>query len=207
MRRLSLARLEHQRAEAASRDAVAAHNATVDRLQAGYRRRIPAAVEDFARIVLSTRARPDGLELYWRLRYRPGYCQIDAECVLPGPGVVPSARRYRYVAAADEIRRRLAPAAELRRRYHRLVEQIALVAVYDLFSGLVPDLVDVVQLSGRLAGGGPHLVSIAVARAEWDALRPWTDPPASLLGRLDARVSPDAYAGVPVEPWADFDAE
>ena len=50
-------------------------------------------------------------------------------------------------------------------------------------------------------------MSLAVARAEWDALRPWAEPPATLLHRLDARVSPDARAGVPVVPWADVDAD
>jgi len=104
------------------------------------------------------------------------------------------------------IHRQFAPAADLRQRYQRLVEQVALVALFDLFSGLAPDVADVVQLSGRRAGG-PYLVSLAVARAEWDALRPWTDPPATLLQRLDARVSPDAAAGVPVVPWADLDAD
>jgi hypothetical protein len=206
VRRLSVARLEHQRREAAARAGIDEHNAAVDRLQAGYRERIPAAVEEFARIVLSTRSWPEGVRLHWRLRYRPDYCQIDGECVLPAPDVVPGVRRYRYLAAADAIRRQFVPAEELRQRYQRLVEQIALVSVFDLFSGLAPDLVDVVQLSGRLAGGGPHLVSVAVARAEWDAQRPWTDPPASLLDRLDARVSPDAHAGAPVVPWADLDA-
>jgi hypothetical protein len=66
---------------------------------------------------------------------------------------------------------------------------------------------DVVQLSGRTSGGGPCVVSLAVARAEWDALRPWAEPPATLLHRLDARVSPDARAGVPVVPWAEVDAD
>ena len=207
VRRLSVARLEHQRREAAAREGVDAHNAAVDRLQAGYRERKPAAVEEFARIVLSTRSWPDGVVLHWRLRYRPDYGQIDGECVLPEPGVVPSVRRYRYVAAADAIRRQFVPAAEVRERYNRLVGEIALTAVFDLFSGLAPDLVDVVQLSGREAGGGPFLVSLAVARAEWDAQRPWADPPGALLQRLDARVSPDAHAGEPVVPWADLDAE
>jgi hypothetical protein len=142
----------------------------------------------------------------WRLRYRPAYSQIDGECVLPEPGHRPRVRRYRYVAGADAIHRQFAPAADRKRRYQRLVEQVALVALFDLFSGLAPDVADVVQLSGRLAGG-PYLVSLAVARAEWDALRPWSDPPATLLQRLDARVSPDAAAGVPVVPWADLDAD
>lgn len=206
VRRLSVARLEHQRREAAERADVDAHNAAVDRLQAGYRNGEPAAVEEFARLVLSARGWPEGVVLHWRLRYRRAFCQLDGECVLPDPAVVPPAR-YRYVAAADAIRRRFLPDGEVRERYNRLVEQIALVAVSDLFSGLAPDLVDVVQMSGRASAGGPHVVSVAVARAEWDAQRPWTGPPGTLLRRLDARVSPDAYAGIPVVPWADVDAD
>jgi restriction system protein len=206
VRRLSLARLSHQRREAAARGEVDAHNAAVDRLQAGYRERSPAAVEEFARIVLSTRSWPEGVVPRWRLRYRPDFCQIDAECALPGPGTVPSVRRYRYVAAVGAIHRQFVPPDEVRHRYNRMIAQIALIAVFDVFSGLAADLVEVVQLSGRVADGGPHVVSLAVARTEWAALRPWADP-AATLRRLDARVSPDAYAGVPVTPWADIDAD
>jgi restriction system protein len=206
VRRLSVAKLEHQRREAAAAAAAGAHNAAVDRLQAGYRERRPAAVEEFAGIVLSTRSWPDGIVPRWQLRYRPDFCQIDGECVLPGPEAVPRVRRYRYVAAADAIRRQTVSLDEFRDRYGRLVEQIALVALFDLFHGLAPDVVDVVQLTG-VAADGPPLISVAVARSEWDALRHATDlvaqPPTVLLRRLDARVSPDPYDGVPVVPWAD----
>ena len=202
VRRLSVAKLEHQRREAAAAVAAGAHNAAINRLQAGYRELRPAAVEEFARIVLSTRSWPEGIMLRWRLRYRPDFCQIDGDCVLPGPDVMPSVRRYRYVAAADAIRRQTVPLDEVRERYARAIEQIALVALFDLFHGLAPDVVDVVRLNG-VAAHGPALISVAVARSEWDAVRPAADPPQVLLRQLDARVSPDPYDGVPVVPWAD----
>lgn len=205
VRRLSVARLEHQKRENAVAAEVNAHNATVDRLRAGYRDHDPAAVEEFARIVLSARSWPEGVMLRWRLNYRPDYCQIDAECVLPGPEIVPGVRRYRYVAAADAIRRQLVPAEELRRRYDAAVEQIALVGLFDLFHALAPDVVDVVHLNGRLSAPPPEpeppLVSVAAARSEWDALPLRAEPPADLLRRLDARVSLSPYDAVPVVPW------
>lgn len=205
VRRLSIARLEHQRRENAVAAEANAHNATVDRLRAGYRQHDPAAVEEFARIVMSARSWPDGVMLRWRLAYRPDYCQIDAECDLPGPEIVPGVRRYRYVAAADAIRRQLVPEEELRRRYDAAVEQIALVALFDLFHALAPDVVDVVHLNGRLSAPPPEpeppLVSVAAARSEWDALPLRAEPPADLLRRLDARVSPSPYDAVPVIPW------
>jgi restriction system protein len=205
VRRLSVARLEHQQRENAVAAEANAHNVTVDRLRAGYREHDPAAVEEFARIVLSARSWPEGVMLRWRLNYRPDYCQIDAECVLPGPEIVPGVRRYRYVAAADAIRRQLVPAEELRRRYDAAVEQIALVALFDLFHALAPDVVDVVHLNGRLSAPPPEpeppLVSVAAARSEWDALPLPAEPPADLLRRLDARVSLSPYDAVPVVPW------
>ncbi|GAA0913052.1 hypothetical protein [Virgisporangium aurantiacum] len=205
VRRLSVARLEHQQRENAIAAEANAHNATVDRLRAGYREHDPGAVEEFARIVLSARSWPDGVMLRWRLTYRPDYCQIDAECDLPGPEIVPGVRRYRYVAAADAIRRQLVPEEELRRRYDAAVEQIALVALFDLFHALAPDVVDVVRLDGRLSAPPPEpeppLVSVAAARSEWDALPLRAEPPADLLRRLDARVSPSPYDAVPVIPW------
>lgn len=205
VRRLSVARLEHQRREAAEAAEANAHNATIDRLRAGYRDRDPAAVEEFARIVLTARSWPEGIVLRWKLTYRPDYCQIDAECTLPGPEIVPGVRRYRYVSAADAIRRQLVPAEELRRRYDAAVEQIALVGLFDLFHALAPDVVDVVQLNGRLSAPPPepepYLVSVAAARAEWDALNLSDGSPAELLRRLDARVSPSPFDAVPVVPW------
>jgi restriction system protein len=205
VRRLSVARLEHQQREAAATAEANTHNATVDRLFAGYREHDPASVEEFARIVLSARAWPEGVVLVWRLNYRPDYRQIDAECTLPGPEIVPGVRRYRYVTAADAIRRQLVPAEELRRRYDSAVEQIALVALFDLFHALAPDVVDVVHLNGRLSAPAPepepHLVSVAAARSEWDALSLHADQPTDLLRQLDARVSPSPYDAVPVVPW------
>jgi restriction system protein len=205
VRRLSGARLEHQRQEAAAAAEANAHNATVDRLRNGYRDHEPAAVAEFARIVLSARTWPEGVVLRWRLNYRPDYGQLDAECVLPGPEIVPGVRRYRYVAAADAIRRQLVPVEELRRRYDSAIEQIALVALFDLFHALAPDVVDVVQLNGRLSAPSPEpepcLVSVAAARSEWAGLDLANDAPADLLRRLDARVSPSPYDAVPVVPW------
>ncbi len=205
VRRLSVARLEHQRRMVAETAEANAHNTTIDRLRAGYRELDPAAVEEFARIVLTARSWPEGIVLRWKLTYRPDYRQIDAECTLPGPEIVPGVRRYRYVAAADAIRRQLVPADELRRRYDAAVEQIALVGLFDLFHALAADVVDVVQLNGRLSAPAPepepYLVSVAAARTEWDALSLSADPPAELLRRLDARVSPSPFDAVPVVPW------
>jgi hypothetical protein len=205
VRRLSVARLEHQKREAAVTAEAHTHNASVDRLQAGYREHDPAAVEEFARIVLSARSWPEGVVLRWRLNYRPDYCQIDAECTLPGPEIVPGVRRYRYVTGSDTLRRQLVPVEELRQRYDAAVEQIALVALFDLFHALAPDVVDVVHLNGRLSAPPPepepHLVSVAAAREEWNALSLHADQPADLLHRLDARVSPNPYDAVPVVPW------
>jgi restriction system protein len=205
VRHLSVARREHQRREAAEAVEANAHNATIDRLRAGYREHDAAAVEEFARIALSARSWPEGVVLRWKLHYRPDYCQLDAECTLPGPEIVPAVWRYRYVPATDAVRRQLVPAEELRRRYDATVEQIALVGLFDLFHALAPDVVDVVHLTGRLSAPPPepepYLVSVAAARSEWDALDLRAVPPADLLARLDARVSPSPFDAVPVVPW------
>jgi restriction system protein len=226
VRRLSVAKLRHQRRQAAAAEETRAYNAAVDRLRDSYLTCGQGAVERYARIVLSSRSWPDGVRLAWRLRYHPGLRQLDAECVLPGPDVVPLVRRYRYVAAVDAQRRQFIPPAEVRERYARFVAQAALCALADLFDSLAPEVVDVIQLNARVAAGDqappgahrPHLVSIAAARSEWVALRsaigvaaprglspPPAPQPFDLLRRLDARVSPDPYDRVPVQPWADFD--
>jgi restriction system protein len=216
VRRLSAAKLEHQRTQAAVTARVRAHNAAVDRLAAGYRARERAAVERYAQLALSRRPWPAGMRVSWRLRYVPDLRQIDVECVLPGPEVLPVVRRYRYVAAVDAFRRQLVPRAELRDRYAALVAQSVLCGLADLFGTHDPEVVDVVQLNARrdlLNPTGhptrPYLVSIATARAEWATVRPAGGvravDAAALLRRLDARVSPDPFAAVAVEPWADFD--
>jgi restriction system protein len=231
VRQLSVAKLHHQRRQAAAAEQVRVHNAAVDRLRDGYLARGRGAVERYARIVLSSRLWPDGVRLAWRLRYRSELCQLDAECVLPGPEVVPTVRRYRYVAAVDAIRRQFIPLAEVRDRFARFVAQAALCALADLFHGLSAEVVDVVQLNVRVADPDappgtprPHLVSLAVTRAEFVGMRPAPGlrdhgarasgasanimapgDPLAMLHRLDARVSPDPFDRVPIHPWADFD--
>ena len=197
----------------AAADEARAYNAAVDRLRESYLARGQGAVERYARIMLSSRSWPDGVQLAWRLRYHPELCQLDAECVLPGPEVVPLVRRYRYVAAVDAVRRQLIPPAEVRQRYAHFVAQAVLCALADLFHALAPAVVDVIQLNARVPVGAgappgaprPYVVSIAAARSEWAALHTDRDEPDTLLRQLDARISPDPYGRSPVQPWGDFD--
>jgi restriction system protein len=212
VRKLSAAKLDHQRRVREASAKIREYNVAVDRLEIGYRARERVAVERYTQLVLSRRGWPAGMRVSWRLRYLRAERQLDVECVLPGPDVVPSVRRYRYAAASDAFRRQAVPTEEIRARYAAVVHQSVLCALADLFGALSADVVDVIALNARVDAVSPsgrpirpHVVSIATARAEWAALRLVGADPAQLLRQLDARVSPDPYAAVGIEPWADFD--
>jgi hypothetical protein len=151
------------------------------------------------------------VQLSCRRHYRPESRQLDSECVLPDPDVVPAVRRYRYVPAVDDIRRQFLPEVELRERYADCVAQIAVSALFDLFTCLDPDVVDVVRLDARARVApyfdvaGPHVLSVVATRQAWTALRPGEQDPLAVLAALGARVSPDPYAGVPVPPHAGLE--
>jgi hypothetical protein len=174
-----------------------AHNEAVDRLAAGYRERTREAVEEYAAIVLAARSWPAGFDPSWRLRYRRGARQLDAEYDLPGPQVVPAG-----------------PADDRRRRYADVVAQVVLCVLVDLYRALEPEVVDVIRFNGRVRAGAagalaayrPHLVSLAVTRERWASVRLTTADPLACLRSVDALVSPDPYALVPVRPGAVFEA-
>jgi hypothetical protein len=216
VRQLSNAHRAHERRTAVAAERARTHNAAVDRLRDDYWAGESAAIERYTRIALSGRSWPDGVQVSWRLRYRPELRQLDVECVLPGRDIVPRVRRFRYVAAVDAMRRQLVPEHELRDRYALVVAQIVLCALFDLFQVLDKEVVDVIRLDARMqvTGGGdpamPHVASVAVSRADWTARldEPWSgiEDPHGLVHRLGAWISADPYASVSVGPWTGLDA-
>src|SRR6266542_1641428 len=196
-----------------ARERARAQAEAIGRLEAGYRARSREAVEEYAGIVLAARSWPEGLQPSWRLRYRPGSRQLDAEYELPGPQLVPVARACRYLPERDELVWDPAPETEVRHRYAGVVAQVVLCVLADLYRALEPTVVDVIRLNGRVSvvderssrRDRPHLVSLAVTRQRWTSLRLGSADPYAHLHALDALVSPNPYALVPVRPWAVFE--
>jgi restriction system protein len=212
VRRLSVAKREHQRRQAAHTARARAQHAEVDALARRYHEGDPIAVEEYSRFVLARRSWPPQFAPLWRVRYRPELCQLDVEGELPPPELLPRFRSYRYLPARDTFHRQPVPPRELNDRYGRLIAQTTLCALVDLFSTSSPRVVDVIQLNGRVtaeaAGTGlpvrPCLVSIAVGRNEYDALDPSGADPLALLARVDGRLSERPLLLAAVQPWADF---
>jgi len=208
LRALVAKKKEYVHRQAVAITEVEAHNSALSRLDAAVRARRPDAVEEFARLALSRRSWPPVFPVATRLRYRPEYVQLDVERELPGPAVVPVTRRFRYLPDRDAIGRQPVPEAELRARYAGVVAQTALCVLLDLFGALAPEAVDVIAFNGWVAAAGearPHLISLAVSRAEWGALAITDRDPMELLQDLDAIVSPDPYTVVPIRPLAPFE--
>ncbi|GIJ46424.1 hypothetical protein Val02_33100 [Virgisporangium aliadipatigenens] len=212
VRRLSLAKREHQRRQSAHTARARAQHAEVDALARRYREGDPVAVEEYSRFVLARRSWPPQFAPLWRVRYRPELCQLDVEGELPPPELLPRFRSYRYVPARDTFHRQPVPPREINERYRRLIAQTTLCALVDLFSTSAAEVVDVIQLNGRVTAEAPGtglpvrpcLVSVAVARNEYDALEPAGADPLALLARVDGRLSERPLLLKPVQPWADF---
>ena len=172
VRRLSTAKRDHQRRQAAA----------ADRVWADYQAGDRDAIEELAGAVLASRPWPLGFDPSWRLRYWPQSRRLDVVYALPGTDVVPHARQYRYVADRDEIVGEPIPGPEIARRYTNVVAQTALLVLFDLFDALD---VDAVSLKGR-----PPLVDVAVTRRRWASVRLDRDDPEAVLRSVAAPATP-----------------
>ncbi|WP_329107991.1 restriction endonuclease [Micromonospora sp. NBC_01699] len=137
-------------------------------------------------------------------------CPPDGRLLLeyeyPPPDVIPAATGYH----GDPVRPEPRPATEIGTRYAYLLARITLRVLAGAFDATPASLVDRIVLNGYRTTGPTRtlLVSTDAIRDSFERLdldAPAPDPVTCLRLGLGARVSPQPYASLPVEPVADVD--
>jgi len=212
-RRLAKRRREYNRQATAATDAAATHNAEIDQFEHDFRTCESEAVAQFCTLVLDSSAYPEGFPHRTRVLYRPEPKEVLVEFELPPQSVVPMERGYKYIAVRDEISTMTRPAAEIKDRYARLIAQVALRTIHEVFLCDEADVVAVVTFNGHvstndLATGQPIrpcLISVSAERQIFSSFVLAELDPVMCLRRLNALVSNHPYDLEAVRPVVDFE--
>lgn len=201
---------EYQRATDAQLAEVRRHNSGVAELTAGVRRREPdLVVEFFSAALYASRAWPAGFPRQVSAAYDAAGGQLVLDWELPGYGVVPEAKSFRYVASTDQEKETARPTAQRRALYREVLAQCMLLVLHELFAADEHGALDSVTLNGFVDGHDPatgrpgsiHLATVMAPRATFRSLHLAQVDAAGCLvdalrGQLSAR--PDQLA--PVRP-------
>ena len=186
----------------------------VTQLQRGLAAGLPEALVGYLDLVLEAAAYPDGFPHAWRLAYTPETRQLVVEYELPAREVVPAAKAYRYVKSSDTVTAVARSQAQVRALYSSVVAQTALRVVHEVLesdrAGRVASVVLNAHVTATDPGTGrpvrPCLVALGTTRSRFMELDLRRVDPAACLRHLEARVSRDPAALVPVEPMVRFDS-
>ena len=212
-RQLSQARQTHTRRVAELEAEVRQHNQNIDLLQADFYAGEPETVEEYFGQVLAQSVYPDGFPHRFELAYRPEPQELVVRYELPGTGVVPTERGFRYVKARQAIDALPRATKEIKELYGSVIAQVALRTLRECFDVEAHELVDTVVFNGHLpakdkATGkpvNPCLVTVSATREKFDELVLADLEPAACLRHLNALVSPHPYDLEPVPPLVEFD--
>jgi restriction system protein len=213
LRRLAERRGEYERQAAAAADAAGARSAEVDQFERDFHAGEPEAVAQFCTLALDSSVYPEGFAHRTRVLYRPGPKEVVVEFELPPQSVIPVDRDYKYVMARDAITTVARPVKEIKDRYARLVAQVALRTLHEIFVCDQAGVATVVTFSGHvstndLATGQPIrpcLISVSAEREVFSSFVLADLDPVACLRRLNALVSNHPYDLEAVRPVVDFD--
>jgi restriction system protein len=203
----------YDRQAAAAADAAAAHNAEVDQFERDYQSGEPEAVAQFCTLALDSSVYPEGFVHRTRVLYRPDPREVVVEFELPPQSVIPLERDYKYVAARDEIDTVGRPVKDIKVRYARLIAQVALRAIHEVFACDRAKVASAVTFNGHvstkdLATGQPVrpcLISVSAEREIFGTFVLADLDPVTCLRKLNALVSDHPYDFEAVRPVVDFE--
>ena len=186
----------------------------ITQLQRGLAAGTPDAIVGYLDLVLEAAAYPDGFPHAWRMAYTPDTRQLVVEYELPAREVVPEAKAYRYVKSSDTVTPVARSQAQFRALYTSVVAQTALRVVHEVLesdrAGHVASVVLNAHVTTTDPGTGrpvrPCLVALGTTRSRFTELDLRRVDPIACLRHLEARVSRDPTALVPVEPMVRFDS-
>lgn len=202
----------HQGAVDAAHAAARAQHSEVDSLRSAFDQDDPSAIAQYFSLILDASEYPEGFPRRRKIAYAPDSRQLVVEIQLPTLDIVPAEKSFRYLRARDEIEGTPRPLSQRRTIYARLVAQVALRTLYEIFTADRGSKCDTLVVNAYVeainpATGqpvSPYLVTVRTTRGvffERDLAQ--VDPLACLKG-LNAGVSRSPAELEPVRPVVDF---
>ncbi|MFJ9173500.1 restriction endonuclease [Streptomyces sp. NPDC102360] len=207
-RQLAAYQREHQQRSDALLSEIRRHNASVQAVTDGVRRRDPeSVVEYFSAALYASSAWPEGFPRQVTAAYDSTARELVLDWELPAHDVVPEAKAVRYMAGADQYKETPRPVGQRRALYREVLAQCVLLVVHELFAADESGALESVALNGFVDGHDPttgrpeHLVlaTVLATRAAFRDLHlAQVDPCGCLVDALRGQLSarPDQAAVV-----------
>ncbi|WP_218670919.1 restriction endonuclease [Microbispora sp. GKU 823] len=209
------ARQAHQRKVAEAERETAKYNSHLKAMEAGLRSGDRHAVSEYMDLVLRASPYPEGFPNQRRAGYVPESSLLAVEWYLPPPEVVPAHKLYKHVKTRKAVEPTIRPASEARQLYQRVIAQISLRTLREVFQADPNDLISTVVFNGLVRAVDPvtgqqiepHLITLRATREQFSALvlnEPKFNPVECVRRHFHAVVSPHPDELVPVEPVMPF---
>ena len=210
-KRVADARRAHEQRVAQAMREVAAHNARVDKMAAGLTEGDRHAVSEYIETVLRRSPYPKGFPIERHAGYVPESSLLAVEWYLPPVDVVPEYRSFRHIKARQVVEPTARPVPEIRQIYQRVIAQIALRTLREVFESGPNELISTIVFNGRVHAVDPvtgqkvqpHLITLRATREQFAPLvlsEPKFNPVECVRRHFFADVSPHPDELVPVEP-------
>jgi restriction system protein len=211
--RLAEQRTAYDQKAAHAARAVLAHNTEIDQFQRDFGAGEQEAVAQFFTLVLDASAYPEGFPHRTRAIYRREPKEVVVEYELPPQSAIPAEKDYKYVQARDEIAAIARPIKEIKDQYARLIAQVALRSIHEVFVADPARVAAVVTFNGHVSTKDratgqpvrPCLISVSAGRELFGSLVLADLDPVACLRRLNALVSPHPFDLEAVRPVIDFE--
>ncbi|WAC89222.1 hypothetical protein [Mycobacterium sp. Aquia_213] len=173
----------------------------------------PSAPAEFANRVESVLAAiplPRGITPKLAVEYVSAARQLVIEYELPGAGVVPTAKTYRYVKSRETVVETPRPAGQVKALYASTIAQLTLLSLATVFAFDGERQCEVVIFNGVVETMDPNtgqrirpcLISARVDADTFAGIDLDDVDPSVCLKKLSALVSPNPTEFVPVSRWA-----
>lgn len=204
----------YERRVAAETAEVRGHNDEIDQFERDFRSGDSDAVAQFFTLVLDASLYPEGFPHRTRVIFRPEPRELVVEYELPPQSVIPAERDYKYVQTRDDIDPVARPVKEIKERYARLIAQVALRTLHEVFAADPIGLIEVASFNGHVSTKDkatgqpirPCLISVSAERELFSTFVLADLDPVACLKKLNALVSPHPYDLEAVRPVVDFEA-
>jgi restriction system protein len=137
---------------------------------------------------------------------------LVVELELPRYEVIPTASANKYVRARDEIAETARPATQRRALYRKVIAQVAIRTIHEIFEADRTQKVETIVLNGFVEtvdkGTGqkisPYLVTVRTSRDVFESLDLANVEPEACLKHLNASLSKSPEELAPVRPVLEF---
>lgn len=155
-----------------------ATNRRINEQKDRYLRKDSGAISDYCEMVLGNSEYPDYFPQEWDIEYRPEPQMLLVDYSLPSIDKIPSLETVKYVASRNEFAEKNLSDAALNRLYDKLLYQIALRTIHELYEADTVDALRTIIFNGWVASTdkstgltvNPCIMSIQASKDEFLAL-------------------------------------